>query len=153
MKINFTKKEYRQLLDMVYVADWMMNAHATCPEEKHEEYAALREKICSHYKEMGAEDIIEYCEELGGHFELSEYDEILHNKFIAPYDDKTFWDELMERLAERDVVKTIGLERYGSLDAGDQITMLGKMRGFYEHEFGVHGLERIKLDDDKETKH
>lgn len=27
MKINFTKKEYLLLLDVLYMADWVLNAH------------------------------------------------------------------------------------------------------------------------------
>lgn len=28
MKINFTKKEYRLLLDTLYVSDWVMHSYA-----------------------------------------------------------------------------------------------------------------------------
>ena len=36
--------------------------------------------------------------------------EYLHNKFIDPYEDHIFWEELIDRLAELNVVKELGLE-------------------------------------------
>ena len=38
MKIHFTKKEYRLLLDMLYIADWVMNSHQLINERSHKEH-------------------------------------------------------------------------------------------------------------------
>jgi len=60
MKINFTKKEYRSLIDLLDIANWVINAHRTGIGEEPKEYADLIQKIYSFSKEMGCEDIIEF---------------------------------------------------------------------------------------------
>lgn len=73
MKINITKKEGEVLLDMLAVADWIMHAYVIGKEEYHLEHEALKEKLFSYYKEMGAEDRIESSQELDGYYERSDY--------------------------------------------------------------------------------
>src|SRR5436190_10857547 len=121
MKIDITKNEYRLLVDMLYLADWMMHSHAIGEEQHHHEYEKLRKKILSHYKDMGAEDIVEYSEESDDFFESSDYDDYIHEKFIDPYDNENFWDELTDRLAERDVVNDSGLEKLKSMEGIERV--------------------------------
>ena len=54
MKINITKKEYRLLLEMLYLADWMMNSQSV--ERRYKEHEELKKKIFPLYKEMGSEE-------------------------------------------------------------------------------------------------
>ena len=56
MTVNFTKKEYRVLVEMLLIADWIIHADAVDPVEKTASYADLRKKVLLHYKEMGLED-------------------------------------------------------------------------------------------------
>ena len=37
MKINFTKKQYLSLLRLVYLGNWMINAHKDTTEEKYDD--------------------------------------------------------------------------------------------------------------------
>lgn len=72
MKINFSKKEYRQLLDLVFMGDWVasgMNEDGVSP------YDEIREKIYSYAKEMGCEELIEFDRTLGKHFETAQFEE------------------------------------------------------------------------------
>ena len=54
MKINITKKEYRLLLEMLYLADWTMNSQSV--ERRYKEHEELKKKIFPLYKEMGSEE-------------------------------------------------------------------------------------------------
>jgi hypothetical protein len=57
MKINCTKKEYRTLIEMLLVADWVINAHEVDEGEGvRKPYKELRKKVLSHHKVMGMED-------------------------------------------------------------------------------------------------
>lgn len=72
MKINFTKKEYRQLLDLVFIGDWVTSE----PLDKDTSpYDALREKIYSYAKEMDCEHLIEYDKNTDQHFETAEFED------------------------------------------------------------------------------
>ena len=145
MKIHFSKKEYRLLLDMLGVADWIMNSHIVPPDEGHKAHDELKSKLMSHYKEMGAEDIIEHDEQLNGYYELNAYEEYLHDKFIDPYDDETFWEELIDRLSERDLVSKIGEEALCNMDAMKRMKHLGEISDFYAQEFEEHGLSHLHI--------
>lgn len=152
MKINISKKEYRLLLEMLYLSDWMMHSHLVDPEGTHHEHEALRKKLLSYFKEMQAEDIIEYAKESDAYYEANEFDNYIHEKFISSYDEATFWDELMDRLAVRDVIKDIGIEQYQSMEGLDRITKLEAARERYANEFEQHGLEHVKIDHGDLTK-
>ena len=149
MKINITKKEFRVLVEMLYLADWMMHSHAIGEEQHHHEHEQLRKKILSHYKEMGAEDIIEYSEKLNDFYETSDYDEYIHEKFIEPYDNECFWDELIDGLAERDVVNEIGIEKLKSMEGIERVMKIEEAKERYVNEFEEHGLKHVtvKYDD------
>lgn len=68
MKVNITKKEYRTLLDMLYIADWVLHS-STIKETKQNEYEALKQKFLSYFKEMEADEQIEFSQEFNEHFE------------------------------------------------------------------------------------
>lgn len=143
MKINFTKKEYNLLLDMLYVSDWMM--HAFDIEHKDNEYRTLQKRLQSYHKEMGADDRIEYSEELGDYFETGVYDAEMHDKFIEPYEEKFFWEELMDRLSVRDVINEIGFDAYEALEAFDRMEKVEKAKEKYVDEFEEHGLDNLRF--------
>lgn len=143
MKINFTKDEYRLLLDMLYLSDWMMHSHEI--GEKNNKHKILRKKLLSFFKEMGADDLVEYSSELKDYFELGEYDAELHEKFIDPYDDETFWEELIDRLARRDVINKIGQNEYQKMDGFELAKLILTASEPYENEFGKTGLDNLLL--------
>jgi hypothetical protein len=149
MKINITKKEFRLLVDMLYLADWMMHSHAVGEEQHNHEYEKLRKKILSHYKEMQAEDIIEYSEKMDDFYETSDYDDYVYEKFIETYDNENFWDELISRLAVRDVVNEIGIEQFQSMDDTARVMKIEEVREHYSNEFQQHDLDNVtvKYDD------
>ena len=110
MKINLTKKEYKLLLDILQIADWVMDSyHIDLPEET-SPYRELAQKFFAHAEEFGCEDLIEYDSSIDAYYPADELDfdsewRILMDAFV----DFTFWDELTERLAERDVIHETAL--------------------------------------------
>jgi hypothetical protein len=144
VKINFTKKEYRLLLEMLYLADWMMESHSV--DTVHKEHEKLRKKILSHYREMSTEDIIEYSEANDDYYELREFDDYIHEEFIDPYNTEIFWEELADRLSTRDAIAELGSDRFKSMDGMERVIKLGELADRYEDEFESHGLERVIID-------
>ncbi len=128
---------------MLGVADWIMNSHLVPPDKGHKAHDELKKKLMSHYKEMGAEDIIEHDKDLDGYYELRVYEEYLQEEFIDPYDDDTFWEELIDRLSERDIIRQIGEEALRNMDGMERVKRLGEISDFYAQEFEEHGLSRL----------
>ena len=144
MNMNVTKKEYKLLLDMLSIADWIMHAYAIKKTDYHQEHEVLKNKLLSYFKEMDAEDIIESSDE-HDFYETSNYETYIQNKFIQPYDDKYFWDTLVERLAERDLINSVGMEAYSKMNLIDRMTKLDKTKDKYINEFKKNGLNNLKL--------
>tara|TARA_R110000868_G_scaffold77983_3_gene222951 strand:- start:1059 stop:1514 length:456 start_codon:yes stop_codon:yes gene_type:complete len=151
MKINFTKKEYPLLLEMITMANWMLHSRCIDEDSRQKEHDTLRNKILSHYKEFAAEDLVEAGEEPDEYYESNKLMDHVHRNFISSYDEETFWDELTDRLAMRDVVRTLGEDQYVALDGIDRITKVEDAKKPYSNEFERHGLENviIKLSTEK----
>lgn len=143
MKINITKSEYRLLLEALYLASWMMNAHDY--EMKDNDHAKFRDKIFSYFKEMEAEDYIAYDKELDGHFELAAFDEAMHRKYIDMYNTNNFWEELLERLATRDLINEFGEDHCQSMDFIERSEKIDAIRERYENEFEKNGISNIRV--------
>jgi len=148
MKINFTKKEYRVLLDMITISDWVINAH---DEGEHDdsEHSKLREKLLSLYKEFDAEDLVEYAPELGLHFEQRKLEERMFANFIDPYESECFWNELITRLSERDAIESVGADKFRTLEPIERIELVSEYQSRYEKEFEKHGVDNLFLKDNK----
>lgn len=144
MKISMTSKEYRSLLDMLYIASCMMEVHELSKEPDHlSEYEILKKKILSYYKEMDADDIIGYSEDFEGHFEFHDYEHYLESEFVTPYNHKIFWQELIDRLAERDIVNELGIHAYELMSNIERIKRLDELRRYYAEEFKQYGLTNV----------
>ncbi len=147
MKVNFTKREYAALLDMIYLADWMLHAHVE-EEEIHDDYSALEQNILSHAREFGCENKIVYDAKLEQYFPTLAYEESeqIHG-VIDNYNDETFWDELIERLAERDVLRKFGQEKLRSMSGEERMHLFWEAEKPYADEFEMNGLDRLKIEE------
>lgn len=85
MKIHFTKKEYRQLLDVVFLGDWLASAQR---EDDASPYEGIREKIYAYAKEFGFEDLIEYDKDAKKHFETGAFEDQGVMELIDQYNDQ-----------------------------------------------------------------
>jgi hypothetical protein len=145
MKINLSKKEYKYLIDVLYLSDWMMNAHKDDSETYCKAHQALKKKLFSYYKEMESNDCIDYADEFDDYFLLRNYEEYLHETFIDPYDDDTFWEELIARLARRDFINEVGIDSVIEMDAEERVSRLLDIEKKYANEFEQHGLDHLNI--------
>ena len=143
MKIHFTKKEYLILVDMLSLSDWMMHSHET--DNKHNEYKVLRKKILGYFKEMGAENRIEYSNKLDNYFETESYDTEIQEKFIDPYDEETFWEALIDRLGKRDVINQMGVDAFEKMDWLERAEIISEVCDSYANEFSQQGLKNLQI--------
>ena len=146
MKIFFTKKEYRLLIDMISLSDWMMNSNTIGPETANLDHILLYQKLLSYSKEMQADDIVEPDKKSGKYYHTNEYDEELHDKYIAPYDEHVFWEELMTALGDRDFLRKFGQERIEAMSRKERFILSERVRDKYIDEFNEHGIENIVID-------
>ncbi|GAH04615.1 unnamed protein product [marine sediment metagenome] len=146
MKINFTNKEYRLLLDMVEIAEWVLNAHKTASSDEIKKYSDLYQKILSYAKDMGFENLIIYDKNLDGYFATSEYEESEHMRYIEEFEDDVFWDALPHRLAVRDLVKEVGEKKYEEMEFVERATKLVELESIYYKELEENGIDNLRFE-------
>lgn len=147
MKINFTKKEYKFLLDILYIADWVLNAHKVEEDPRTEAYKILEQKIFSYAKDTGFENLIEYAPDHKEYFPTKEYEETgPAMEFIEEFENDTFWDQLINRLAERDLIRQVGgIENLSNLSFENRIEKTFPLEEKYATEFETNGLDNLKI--------
>ncbi len=134
MNIELTDREYRRLLDMVYIGNWILNS--TRGDDRFEDYDLLQEKLFSLCPANGMRSLVQSWQ---GHiFPSRAYEDGGIHEAIADYEDAVFYSILAEELARRD----LGLE---SSDPED-FTELSRRMEEYLCEFEKNGLDTVNID-------
>ena len=145
MKLHLTKKEYRALLDLITVGDWVLHSHTVQDKDCSITHRAVMKKIFSYSSEMQCEDLVEYDQKKDEGYETCAYEEVIQEAFIQPYNEETFWEELADRLAMRDAVREIGEDNLKTMEPLRRVKLLSDKTETYENEFEEHGLECLTL--------
>lgn len=134
MTIELSDKEFRRLLDMVYIGNWILNSARG--EDRFEDYDFLQEKLFSLCAKNGMKSLVERWD---GHFLPSRaYEEGGIHEAIADYEDAVFFDILAEELARRD------MESEG-LSQDDETELSARIENYFS-EFERHGIDNIEVD-------
>ena len=136
MKIELTEQQFRYLLDLVYIGNWVMNS--TRDNDRIKEYDQVESLIFSHCLEQKMSKLVElYQGELIPSRPFA--DGGIHNA-IEHYEDIMFYEILAEELALKDMDgEPLTRENYGQLlERIDE----------YLAEFDQHGTDHISVDMD-----
>lgn len=144
MKINFTKKEYRALVEMLEMANWITTSHKVDPNEQPKKYNDLTEKVYSFAEKMDCTDILEFNENMDRHFVTQEFEDNSDTRdLIVSFEEDSFWAELIHRLAERDVVNKFKVENIYEIDLDARFEALSDAEEKWADEFTKFGLNRL----------
>ena len=134
MNIELTSKEFRRLLDLVYIGNWILNS--TRDNDRFEDYDLLEEKIFAMCKSQGMKSLIQVHE---GHIYPSRaYEQGGIHEAIADYEDAIFFEILAEELARRDM-------DYVEISP-DKYEELASRMDAYISEFERNGVENILIE-------
>ena len=133
MNIELTDKEFRRLLDLVYIGNWILNS--TREKDRFEDYDILQEKLFALCARNGMSALISRWQ---GHiFPSQAYENGGIHEAIADYEDAVFFDILAEELARRDMdYQPVSRENYDEL--------VSRMDD-YIAEFEAHGTDNISI--------
>ena len=149
MKINLTKKEYRLLLDLLSISDWVLSARKPEPDPGTTPYFDLQQKILGQAAEFGFDNLVQYDREYDQYHFTDEFDEKSEDRrLIEEYDEETFWDLLSWRLAERDLMDRLGADAAMAMDEIDWNSEIDQIAGGYLDEFEANGLRHLKINPD-----
>lgn len=147
MKIEITNQEYRDLLDVLSMADWVMTAHKTGKDNRVAPYDRLIQKFYSLAKDMGCGDLVGHDTRRGRHYLTNAFEDNSRSwEFIDEFTDETFWDELTHRMTERDLARTAGgYDKLRSLSREDWSSLEAPVHERYSDEFYENGIERLEI--------
>lgn len=102
MKVSFTAKEYRQLLELVHLGMWAVTAYQGEETAAAKRYFDLDQRLMEMATEMGCADLVE--ERTDGTLQpspkLAEDERI--KEIQLDFQNDAFWHEFVQRLADRD---------------------------------------------------
>lgn len=135
MQIELSKKEFRSLLDLVYIGNWVLNS--TRGNDRFQIYDDLESKLFSLCRQNGMNVLVEKWE--GVDVPSQVYAEGGIHEAIAFYEDNVFYEILAEELSRRDM-------DYAEITDENYDEIVGRMRTYMD-EFQMSGVEHLKLED------
>ena len=130
MQIELTNKEFRRLLDLVYIGNWVLNS--TRGEDRFADYDNLESKIFALSPALS--------EPWNGTIVPSQaYAEGGIHEAIAYYEDNVFYEILAEELSRRDM-------DYPDITAENYDEIMQRMEQ-YMAEFQMSGVDHLVLEE------
>ena len=131
MQIELTNKEFRRLLDLVYIGNWVLNS--TRGFDRFADYDNLESKIFALSPALS--------EPWNGTIVPSRaYAEGGIHEAIAYYEDNVFYEILAEELSRRDM-------NYPEITDENYNEIMDRMHRYMD-EFQLSGVDRLKLEEE-----
>jgi len=117
MHLRFTEEELATLVEMVSLAAELANLNPNDDgNEGFARFEAVESKILESAKHSGMSDMIEFDHSRGKNRVTEKYQEnAFFQKCIDEFRNANFWEELMARLTERDLIREMGEPAYLAL--------------------------------------
>ena len=134
MQIELTEKEFRRLLDLVYIGNWILNSCRD--DDRIEDYDDVEEKLFALCPEHGMRTLVSRWR--GHSIPSRAFEEGGIHEAIADYEDAVFYDILAEELARRD----IAAEGASQEDIED---LSARMEVYFD-EFEKNGIDNVRIE-------
>ena len=108
------------------------------------QFRELEQKLLARAADFGCEDLVGYVEEHGEHMPTLAVEQAC-DPYIHEYDNNTFWQELIIRLAERDFMRDSEEDEPAPVDLVEIHERLAPYQERYAREFESHGLETLEV--------
>ena len=134
MELHMTEKQFRRLLDLVYIGNWVLNS--TRGDDRIRDYDQVESLVFSHCLRHRMPKLVElYNREIIPSRAFAEGG--IHEAIMA-YEDVTFFEILAEELALRD----LDAERATEENYDEVMDRMEQYMG----EFEAHGTDHISVD-------
>ena len=135
MQIELTNKEFRMLLDMVYIGNWILNS--TRGEDRFQDYDNIESKLFALCHNTGLRALAQVQD--GTTVPSQAYTQGGIYEAIAFYEDNIFYEILAEELSRRDMnYPEVTPENYGEI-----VERMNR----YMDEFELSGVDRLVLEE------
>ena len=136
MELHLSRKEFRRLLDLVYMGNWVLNS--TRLDNRFADYDAIESKRFSQCLQEGMQELAVMDD--GVAYPSRAYMEGGIHEAINAYEDTVFYEILAEELSRRDM-------DYPEITEENYDEILRRMDG-YMQEFHHSGVDHLVLDNE-----
>ncbi|WP_123053660.1 hypothetical protein [Clostridium sp. JN-1] len=143
MKIDFTKEQFKVLMELVYLGDSIVNDF-NVPSEIEGKYEGIENYIYSFCSHFGYRDYVDYSNEYDVYFPTYKFDKEVERK-IQNYDENVFYRELVNKLAKRDAKKKFK-QKINQDNLTEFLRLQFKIEEKYDNELLKNDLENVKVD-------
>lgn len=147
--IKLTKEQFEDLLKMVYLGNWMVNAcrDGSAEDPNIEKYEKIHDYVFSLAPKFGWEKYVDHEESDGDKYYPTRFfeEETDINSLHDEYDNNTFWDELPDRLGERDFWEKYTQKEVEAMSKEERFIKRCECSEPYEDEVYKYGIERLKI--------
>ena len=134
MELHLTEKQYRRLLDLVYIGNWVVNS--TREDDRIKEYDDVESTVFSHCLHHRMAKLVELYQ--GELIPSRAFADGGIHEAIERYEDIVFYEILAEELALRD----LDAERATEENYDEVMDRMEQYMG----EFEAHGTDHISVD-------
>ena len=137
MNLELSKKEFRRLLDMAYIGNWILNSMRG--EDRFEDYDRVESLLFQKAAEAGMPSLAEWCD--GEILPSRAFIDGGIHEAIVEYENSVFFEILAEDLARRDMDDP-------PIDESNYMELASRIDA-YISEFEAHGTDNILVDSDE----
>lgn len=134
MELELTRKQFRRLLDMVYIGNWVLNS--TRGEDRFKDYDQVESLLFGRAASEGMETLAE--EYMGEIIPSRAFAEGGIHEAIMDYENNVFFEILAEDLARRDM-DDVPIDETNYEELASRIDA-------YIDEFEAHGTDNITVE-------
>jgi len=134
MQLELTKKQFRRLLDMTYIGNWILNS--TRGDDRFTDYDEVESLLFAKAAQEGMPTLAEIWQ--GEIVPSRAFAEGGIHEAIVDYENNVFFDILAEELARRDMNDV-------PIDESNYDELANRIEA-YISEFEQHGTDRISVD-------
>ena len=135
MQIDLTPKEFRLLLDMAYIGNWVLNS--TRGDDRFQEYDNIESKLFSLCRGTNLQALVEKWD--GQDAPSRAYMEGGFHEAISYYEDNIFYEILAEELSRRDM-------DYPDITDENYDEIMSRMDDYMD-EFESSGVDHLVLEE------
>lgn len=152
MNIELTREQYEALLKSLAITRFLY--HSILEEEdpapdrldSYDAYEDMEQQILSYAKALEVSHLVAYDTEEELHYLTREFEEKTDiSDLITEYQDSIFWDELVQRLASRDFLRTYSESEIKSMAIEERIEKEAPFITRYEDVFTESGIDTLEL--------
>jgi hypothetical protein len=86
---------------------------------------------------------------MGKYYPTREYEDAGTDRpFIEEFEEEVFWEELGSRLAQRDLIKEVGIKKIREMDTIERLTAEDEIAEKYHREFASNGIKNLIISDE-----